>query len=235
MLNPLFTGLVAYVIREMDGYEVDNFKEDMEAALEELHEAEVIEELEWFDELKEHWLDHLEEDEIDNNFEEFKTAISTIDPAMLLNVAVDLRNEIMLESLPELTYKVTSFHAVYFVRWQDGLQIEYTCRPILRNPKLEYSNHFIGSVNEIFRQQLVEMLISPNLDALHDQIAKPFDFAKLNELVNVLHDYVGKLPAERREDYEQVIERMKKCFGPGPKVQLKRENNLEWLDNGGGF
>lgn len=235
MVNPLFTGLVAYVIREMDGYAIEPFKDDMQKALEELHEADELNELDWFDDLQEHWLEHMDEDDVEENLEGFKNMVSSISPDQLLLVAIDLRNEIMLESLPEMTYKLESFRALYFFKWQDGLQIEYSCRPIIRNGKLAHTNHFIGNLNDVFRQQLVEMLISPGLDAMHDQVAKMFDLGKLNELLGVLYEYINKKPADEREPYEQIVGRIKQCFGPGPRVQLKREENLEWLDNGGGF
>jgi hypothetical protein len=50
-----------------------------------------------------------------------------------------------------------------------------------------------------------------------------------------MYDYINKKPANEREPFEQVIGRIKQCFGPGPRVQMKRDDDLEWLDNGGGF
>ena len=235
MGNPLFTGLIAYVVREMEGYAIEPFKEKMQETLEDLYGVEDLEDLDWFDDLQEHWLEHMDEDEVDENLEGFKHMVSSISPDQLLVVAVDLRNEIMLESLPDRIYKLESFRALYFFKWQDGLQIEYSCRPIIRNANFEHTNHFIGSLNDIFRQQLVEMLISPGLDAMHDQVARPFELAKFNELLSVMYDYINKKPANEREPFEQVIGRIKQCFGPGPRVQMKRDDDLEWLDNGGGF
>jgi hypothetical protein len=234
VVNPLFTGLVAYVIRNLDDQAVSTFQEAMEKALEDLNEAEEIEELDWFDDLLEHWLEHLDEEEVETNRDSFEVMVSTISPSQLVLLAVDLRNEILLESLPDMTYDLASFHAIYSFRWRDGLQIEYSCRPVIRN-NLPISNHLTGSLNDIFRQQLVEMLISPGLDALHDQAAKPFDMKKFDELVNVLTDYANSQPAAEREQLEHIIFRIKQQLGSGPVVKEKKEVDLEWLGNGGGF
>jgi hypothetical protein len=234
VVNPLFTGLVAYVIRDLDDQTIATFQEVMEDILQDLNEAERIEEVDWFEDLFEHWLEHLDEEDVESNRDSFEVMVSTISPSQLVLLAVDLRNEILLESLPDMTYDLSSFHAVYFFRWRDGLQIEYSCRPVIRN-NLPISNHLTGSLNDIFKQQLVEMLISPGLDALHDQAAKPFDLKKFDELVNVLTDYANSQPGAEREQFENIIFRIKQQLGSGPVVNNRKEVDLEWLGNGGGF
>lgn len=235
MSNPLFTGLVAYVIREAEDQEFATFQTDMRARLEELNEADDLEAVSWYEDLLEHWLEHLEEDTVEESLDGFQDMIDNISTLQLTLMACDLRNEILIESLPDMTYKLVAFHALYSFRWEDGLQVEYSCRPVIRSANMAFNHELVGNLNDVFRQQLVELLISPGLDALHDQAAKLFSSEKFAELLGILQDYVNNKPANEREPYEHIIFRIKQQLSPGPVMREEKDIEVEWLSNGGGF
>jgi len=236
VINPLFAGLVSFVVRNhVKDKEFSTFQSELRERLEELHLADSAEDIAWYDELEEYWLTVLEPDAIDEYIDDFLNMVHTVDPYHLMTIATKLRNDILLESLPELTYRLVSFRALYSFRWEDGLQVDYSCRPTIRSPNMVFTPELIDTLTGIFNQQLVETLLVPGLDALHDQVGKPFKQKNLDELVGVMEAYVNNKPASERDAYGQIIFRIKQQLSNEPEMKEEKEVDIEWMENGGGF
>lgn len=235
MINPLFSGFVAFVIRNADNQQVSTFQSNIRESLEELEMAEEVESVEWYDELHEYWLTVLDEDTVEEYLQDFVTLVRTAGAYQLMLIATNMRNEIVLESQPDLTYRLAEFKALYTFQWEDGLQIAYSCNPTMRSSGATFDPELINTLTGIFNQQLTETLISPGLDALHDQIAKPFDQNSFRELLGLMENHANKKPAAEREAFENIIFRIKQAFSFNTIVCPDKEVKVEWLSNGGGF
>lgn len=237
MVNPLFVGLVANVIRHQQGHGLAPFRDLMLDRLQQLFVTEAMQDLDWYADLRQHWLEELGEEEVEDLIPELETLVTVVSPADLYWLAVDLRNSILLEDQPRLSYPVESFQATFTVRWSDGTVSDYCCRPVINPGELELTPAFLYDLVKMFLQHMADYMCEPGLDGMHDQAAKPFDHDRLTELTQALHQHVNELPASEREPYQHIIKRIGHVLGKGPTVKLRAESQpaLRWLDNGGGL
>jgi len=235
--NTLFTGLVAYFIQDQSDSTLASFQEAIHQGLMAITKSETPQVLSWYDDLESYWREHLSQDEIDEDMEEFTAMCTLLDPEDLMTLAHKYRSEIMLEDQPPLVYPVKTAYVTYTFQWEDGHQVEYNCRPIIpADTRIQFGTPFLFDLVQLFDRQASEMLLAPGLDSLHDQSAYPFDTEKFQELMGVLYTYVNQKPGSTRTPYDDLIRRITHQFGSGPAVTLHtQDHSLEWLDNGGGF
>lgn len=237
MVNPLFVGLVANVIRQQHGNAIEEFRDLMLDRLQELYVVDEIDELDWYDNLYKHWSEELDDDDIDELLPEFVSIVSTIIPPDLYPVSEDIRNSIVLERQPRLNYPIETFSVTFSVRWADGTTSDYCCRPVVEQNEIVFNPVFMHDLTRMFQQHFVDFMCKPGLDGMHDQASKQFDYDRFEELLGVLNNHANAMPADKREAYQHIIKRISHVFGKGPQVKLLDENQteLKWLDNGGGF
>ena len=237
MSNTLFTGLVAYFIQDQSDSTLASFQEAMHQGLVALIESETPQILSWYEDLESYWQEHLSQEEIDDNLEDFMAMFAILSSEDLMTLAHKYRSDIMLEDQPPLVYPVKAAYVAYTFQWEDGHQVEYNCRPIIpADTHIRFGTPFLFDLVQIFDGQVSEMLLAPGLDSLHDQSAYPFDAEKFQELMGVLSTYINQKPGSARLPYDNLLRRFVHQFGTGPDVTLHtHEQPLEWLDNGGGF
>lgn len=236
MNNPLFVGLVSFVIQNQDNAGLESFREAMLSWLNRLATADDLHLAEDYDKLKAYWLTELSEENVEAHYNHFETIVTAIEPDSLYWLALPIRNGLLLDSVSELAYSVKSFRVVYSVEWRDGQTSDFCCRPIITD-SIPIVPALLGDLGEMFQQHFIDYLIVPGLDTSHDQVSRTFDYEKLEELLKFLHQHVNEKPASERDIYQAIVTRIEHVLGPGPKVNLAQESasSLEWLDNGGGF
>lgn len=234
MSNPLFIGLVTYVIQLTTTASFDEFEEAMMECLDDLKSVEEMEDVAWWEDLQEHWEKHWPKSQINEVFDSFKQYVTYLSIEDLCILASLLRNTIMLESLSDLTYPVQSLRAVYHIKWEDGSQVECAGKHTARRG-LDQTG--IGELSDAYEQSFIDMIVDPGLDTLHDQLGTVYDMAKFDELTQLMRVYVNQKPAGERDEYTRLINRFVHIYKPEP-VTLANENNkrtLKWLEGKGGF
>jgi len=172
-------------------------------------------------------------DELIASIEDFVEVIVENETDFLVSDGEELRAEVLLENRGNLTYSIKEIMATYTVRWVDGMQTEYTCRPYMSSDApLGLSQSF--DLLNMYADQVQETLLNPGLDTLHDQVARPFDIEKFNELFRVMAKYVADLPAEQRAPYEDILARIRHQYAE-PEIQRKTDSKfpLKFLKFGG--
>lgn len=236
MISQLFVGFIAYTIERLGDYEVSAFQQEVKDLVDELQEVEPAL-ISWYADLKEYWAAQIEDDEVEEGEEKFLEFIKSLDSEKLIELATDIRNDLMLEDVANLTYDVASFTGIFVVKWNDGMQVEIKCNPVFSE---ESQNNFefdaikIDEVLSAFKQQIVELMIQPGFDSMHDQSATPFPKEKYRELYSILVQYVDSKDSSERGDYEYILKRFRHFFEEDD-IPDDGGNDLKWLDNGGGF
>ena len=87
----------------------------------------------------------------------------------------------------------------------------------------------LTKLTQIFADQFGEALLRPGLDAFHDQVATPFDALKFEEMVSAMLEYVNAMPADRREPYMQVYQRIINAFRPGVSPEITSPTAIEMM------
>ena len=103
MSNPLFIGLVTYVIQLTTTASFDEFEEAMMECLDDLKSVEEMEDVAWWEDLQEHWEKHWPQSQINAALEQFKQLITYMSIDDLGHLSCVLRNTIVLVTLPKLT------------------------------------------------------------------------------------------------------------------------------------
>ena len=236
MISQLFVGFIAYTIERLGDYEVSAFQQEVKDLVDELQEVEPAL-ISWYADLKEYWAAQIEDDEVEEGEEKFLEFIKSLDSEKLIELATDIRNDLMLEDVANLTYDVASFTGIFVIKWKDGMQVEIKCNPVFSE---ESQNNFefdaikIDEVLSAFKQQIVELMIQPGFDSMHDQSATPFLKEKYRELYSMLVQYVDSKDSSERGDYEYILKRFRHFFEEDD-IPDDGGNDLKWLDNGGGF
>lgn len=237
MISQLFVGFIAYAIEQLGDYELHVFQAEMNSLIAELKEKESSL-ISWYSDLKEYWLSQIDEDEVEEGEEKFLDFVKSLDSEKLIELSVDIRNDLMLEDVSNLTYGVDSFTGIFIVKWTDGMQLEIKCNPILSDEakkELEFDSGKIDEVLTAFKQQIVELIIHPGFDSMHDQSATPFPKDKYSELYSLLVQHVESKDSSERGDYEYILKRFRHFFEDDDIDFDNDDNDLKWLNNGGGF
>lgn len=237
MQNPLFVGLVSFVVQNQKTGSFDEFRDSMINWLNRLQTASEIQLVEDYADLKNYWSTELANETIEAYHDQFETIVKEIEPEALYWLAVPIRNGLLLDAVPELNYSLKNFRVTYSMEWHDGQVSDFCCRPLISSG-IVITPSFLSDIGEMFQQHFTDYLIVPGLDTMHDQVSRLFDQEKLEELLKVLSDHVNQKPAAQRDAYLPIVARIEHVLGPGPTVNLaseEAESQLEWLDNGGGF
>lgn len=215
-MNPLFRVLVAYAMQAMPELDTNGFatfvgtllKASKEQAAEDWLSAE---EPDWWEEFQAYQAEELGEEGIEAAADSYKDVLRNNSVEALIPMALHARSELQLERAPKPAYRLRSIHATFHMAWEDGLRAEYTCRPFGVD-RLDMTVPMVTRLSQVFADQFGEALLSPGLDAFHDQTATPFDNSKCDELIQGMTDYISAMPADRREPYLQVVSRIKHQF-----------------------
>ena len=105
MISQLFVGFIAYTIERLGDYEVSAFQQEVKDLVDELQEVEPAL-ISWYADLKEYWAAQIEDDEVEEGEEKFLEFIKSLDSEKLIELATDIRNDLMLEDVANLTYEV---------------------------------------------------------------------------------------------------------------------------------
>ncbi len=146
-----------------------------------------------------------------------------------------MRYDLMIESRPYLGHKLKSLAVVYQFCWEDGRMIEYASKPSLAQPETDVG--LISSMLETCMERIGEVLISPGLDQLHNQASKEYDSAKMEELLNVMHDYVADMPYAERRGYLKEVARLENYYGGDYELEVPSISGdyIERSPGAGGF
>lgn len=238
MQNPLFVGLVSFVIENQTIGSLDEFRESLVAWLDRLKAASEIQLFEDYADLKNFWSVSLDEESIEAYYDQFEIIVKEIESESLYWLAVPIRNSLLLDAVPELNYSLKNFRVTYSLEWHDGQVGDFCCRYSDIGSGIVITPSFLSNLGEIFQQHFIEYLIAPGLDTMRDQVSRLFDQKKLEELLKVLSDHVNQKSAAERDAYLPIITRIEHVLGPDSSIDLaleKTKNQLEWLNNGGGF
>lgn len=252
-MNPLFRAVVSYAMHEMPELDVSGFVQFVAKLLtgsKQVYTAEEwqAEEPGWFDELREYQRREVGEEEFDALLEDYQGLLQKNSVETLVPIAIHARTEIMMDNAPSPAYRLKDIHVVYHMVWEDGQRAEYNCRPF--GPEnLDLTVPVLSKLVQIFADQFCEALLRPGLDTFHDQVATPFDMAKFEELADAALEYISVMPADRREPYKNIWDRVVNAyrvgFSPGTTSPAAMEAvrkgttdiTLEWGDSphDGGF
>jgi hypothetical protein len=237
VLNPLFTGFVSFILQDLPDYELETFQTHMLKRLTAIRKSETPQILEWYADLESHWKVHLDDEEIEEDYTAFMALITAVEPEVLLTLATIVRRDLTAEQVPDLAYSIKTFSATYTFEWDDGHRLEYNCKPVVLKEKLRLQTPMLMDLAVVFDRQISEVIISPGLDALYDQSARPYETAKYDELMNVLQQHIAQKSGSARDPYIDILARIMHQFGPAPKLELVSDeaSEVEWLNHGGGF
>jgi len=229
--HPLLVGLITHLMQPRQ--DLETFEDLLLDRLFQLHGSSDYEELDWYPELYTFW--ESEYEDVDDLLPEFEHLVDAIYPLQLCDIAIDIRNQLLLEASGTPTYPLRRFVVTYSVEWADGMVSDYCCRPV--TPGITLTPSVLSDLTRVCQQHLADYLHRPGLDGMHDQAAKPFDRERFDELLRVMQGYSDSRPATEREAYDQVIQRIRHVCGESPAVEPPDDERpeLEWLNNGGGF
>jgi hypothetical protein len=235
MHNPLLVGLVAFALRTSDSISLTHFNPRLLHLLKDLVITDDWDQLPWYAELHNDWMNRIPAEVFTDLIVEFKETMSRIDPEHLLPIGAMIRMDLLVDNAPAIGYPIKTMYSTFTVQWEDGLQIEYNCRPFnLNGPSLNIP--LLAKLSHLFADQFAEACIQPGLDTFHDQVAKPFEQEKFQELLQVLDAHVNAKNATDREAYKHILIRLQHQFGSGPEVQMPSESQpLEFIEGEGGF
>jgi hypothetical protein len=235
MQNPLYAGLVAYALATSQTSHVGHFQPRLLELVKDLKMTEDWDELSWYARVYQSWSNQVEPTALIDLLVEFRQLLRRIEIEQLIAFGLAIRQELIVAQAPSLQYRVKTVFATYTVQWEDGLQVEYNCRPFgLESGRVDLP--FLQHLLAMFGDQFLEAAVTePGLDAYHDQVAKPFDPEKFQELLKVMEAHVNAMAAAEREAYQHILIRVRHQFGPGPQVKLPREQPLEFIPGDGGF
>ena len=247
MHNMLFVLLVSFAVRTAESFKIADFRNRIIGLLNSIKRASIksdeydeevsdtVFRLPWWQEYREFIQEKMPEEYEDliDSLEDFVDIIDQNDIEDLLEDGETLRAEVILENRESLTYSIEDVQATYTIRWKDGLQVEYNCRPFMSDDSSFSMDQILGLL-EMYEDQFREVLLNPGTDALHDQVAKPFDQEKFNELFRVISRHVADMPGSERAPYEYILSRIRHQFGE-MAIERRKERNtdLRFLTNGG--
>lgn len=247
--NMLFVLLVSYTVRTAASLKVSDFRVRLTFLLNELKRlslqsdeyGESIEsavlKLSWWEEFRllvqEKMPDKYEE--LMDSVEDFVEVVDANEVDDLVEDGESIRTEVLLENRENPTYSIKEIQTTYIIRWSDGMQTEYNCRPYKTSDAPFEIQQLLDLVG-LYHDQFYEVMLNPGLDALHDQAAKPFDSDKFDELFRVLAKHVADMPGNRRAPYENILSRIRHQFGE-MQLDLKpaSSSGLRFLKSKGGF
>lgn len=231
----MLIGLVSYALKTSESIGLGHFQPRMLSLLKDMKMASDFEDLPWYSEVYEAWNEQISRDVFPDLLTEFTEIIDQIQPEQLLPVCADIRTQLLVDNAQPLNYELSNCYATFTVQWKDGLQVEYNCRPFnIRGSQLGLP--MLARLSHLFADQFIEAAVQPGLDTFHDQVAKPFDSEKFQELMKVLEAHINGMDASEREPYQAILVRLHHQFGPGPNVQMQQEQKpLEFVDGKGGF
>jgi hypothetical protein len=247
--NLLFVLLVSFAVRTSSSLKLNDFRSRLTLLLNGLKRLSLQSEeydedlasaalkLPWWDE----FLDFIKEkmpdkhEELVERFSDFTEVVDTNEIEDLLTDGEIIRTEVLLENQESPTYSVKEVQATYIVRWADGQQAEYTCKPY-KSSDAPFGIQQLLDLVSMYHDQFYEVMLNPGLDTLHDQAAKPFDSSKFDELFRVLAKYVADMPGSDRGPYEDILSRIRHHFGEMQEtLRPVRRPNLKFLKSSGGF
>lgn len=235
MHHPMLVGLVAYALNTSESIGLGHFQPRMLEVLKDLKIADNFEDLPWYNAVFETWQEKIPGDVFPDMLTEFTQLIDQTTPEQLIQACVAIRTELLVENAQPLNYPIKNVYGTFTVQWEDGLQVEYNCRPFnIKGGAIGIP--LIARLSHMFADQFIEASVQPGLDTFHDQVAKPFDQEKFQDLMKILEAHINGLDASEREPYQHIVARFHHQFGPGPQVQMPQEGKpLEFIDDGGGF
>jgi hypothetical protein len=237
MITQLFVGFIAYTIEQLGDSDVNSFQDELESLINELQDTEPAL-ISWYSDLKDYWLEQVSEEDVEEGEESFLEFVKSMDIEKIVELATDIRNELMLDDVPNLTYGIDHLSAIFLIKWKDGMQIEIKCDPSFpeeAKKEFEFDASKLDELLSAFKQQIVELIIKPGFDSLHDQTATVFPLDKYRELYAVLSEYVNSKNSVDRADYDLVLKRFRHFFDDDIAKLWESTERLKWLDNGGGF
>ena len=232
----MLVGLVAYALKTSESISLVHFQPRIQTLLSQMKSVDDFDELPWYSELYSAWQEQVDEDSFSELLDEFRETIDRAHPEQLMGSCIVIRIQLLVDNAKPINYEISNCYATFTVQWKDGNQVEYTARPFnLRGGQLDVS--VISRLSHLFADQFVEATVQPGLDTFHDQVAKPFDQEKLQELAKVLETHINSMDAAERTPYSEILVRIQHQFGPGPGVKLKQQDAqpLERTEGGGGF
>jgi len=235
MQNPLFTGLVAYALNSSQSSASEHFQPRLLHLLKDLKMSNEWEELPWYPQVLENWGQIPPEVFIDL-LADFRNVMAQAELDQLMSFGAAIRVELIVTNAPPLKYKIENIFATYTVQWVDGMQVEYNCRPYgLTEGSVEIPT--VAKLSRLFSERFIDAAAErPGLDAYYEGVARPFSEDAFLEMMEVMREYVEKMPVEQQEDYQHVMTRMHHQFAPPPELQSPGgDTPLEPTDGGGGF
>lgn len=218
-MNPLFRALVSYAMNAVPDLSMQEFVSFVTKLLVGSKEVFTAGEWDadypaWWDELCDYQRNEVGKEGYEELLEDYRELLQNNDIEPLIPMAIHARTDISLDNAPKPAYRLKDIHTVYHLRWEDGQRAEYNCRPF--GPEnLDLTVPVLSKLTQIFADQFQEALLHPGLDAFHDQVATPFEACKFEELAEAMQEYINVMPAERREPYIQIYQRVVNAFRDG--------------------
>lgn len=236
MQNPLFVGLVVYALNTAKSSQVEHFQPRLLHLLKDLKIHSEWEDLPWYPEVMKEWEQIPAMIRLDLQ-SELRATMLKAELNDLLTFGTAIRLQLMIDNAPPTRHKLTNLYAMYVLRWEDGRQIEYVCRPHnMRVERIEIDT--LAKLTRLFSERFIESVSErPGLDEYFEQAAKPFDEDIFLELMDVLSQYVDTMPEVQQSAYLSMITRLMHSFGPPAELspECKEETPLEPLEGDGGF
>jgi len=233
----MLVGIVSYAIRTSNGVGLEHFQPRLATLLKELKEAPQIEDLPWYDDVYEIWTRGIPQEMVVDLTNEFRGILEQATVEQLVPMCQSIRIKLLVENARPYQHEIDNCFATYTIKWKDGRQVEYTCRAMnIRGATFEAP--LLSQLTQMYGNQFTEACVYPGLDTYHDQVAKPFDEDKFQELVTVLNTHINNMPAAEREAYEHIVTRLTHQFGPGPNINPQPADDgppLKFTQGGGGF
>jgi len=236
MSNPLFNIFVGYALEQAGTTELPVFQETIKRLLDDLCESDLLESLDWYDDLQSKWKEELGVQAIELNRDMFWGLIRNNKPADLVSAAAAVRTMILLESAPLPAQTIRDFQATFTILWGDGHRMEYNCSAVGLQPGVPLTVPVISRIAGAFHQQLNESLFSPGPDTFYDQKGWRPEPRIWEDLWQAMQQAMRQAPPELRADYEEYLQRIEQHFAPPPSICMGRfSGEPQWTSGGGGF
>jgi len=235
MDNAFVASLVVYALNTAKSMDQIDFQKRVLELLKDIKMATGWDEIDWFNEAEERLKSEYDFGELINMSAAFNDMVHSSMPEDLLPMMTGVRLCVLMESAGEPVHEIENIYSTFTIRWKDGKQVEYTCRPYSEKT-IKFDVKFIAGMTHMLTDQFVESTIRPGLDSFHDKAAKTFEPDKFEDLMTVLDDYIEGVAEDKREGYKATVTRIRHQFGiiRNTSDQID-EPFIEFIKGPGGF
>lgn len=229
MFFPFLESLVHYILDNVKNDSVEEFQACLLRCVNDLKSKE-WEDIHWLNQFAP-YLELDEPEELPQMIAEFLESAEDDSLESIVDEATEIRLEHKLENSKVPRVPIENVVTTYTVEWEDGKTVDYVCKAFGAEKPITIP--FIRQLTKTFSDQLMESLMYPGPDNIHETVAKNFDVAVFKKMMGVLYEYVENGDPEQYDQGMMIINRLYHRFLDF--ASHVNSGNIEFLNDEGGF